>query len=100
MKHKKILGLAFVATLGLELLTTTSETALADNTSTNSHQFSGTQYRVMTAVPSELPTDPIVGAPGSPNQFDHFYSLGYISGGSPSHHSYHSKKKPRKGHKH
>lgn len=40
MKHKKILGLAFVATLGLELLTTTSETALADNTSTNSYQFS------------------------------------------------------------
>lgn len=51
----------------------------------------------MTAVPSELPTDPIVGAPGSPNQFDHFYSPGYISGGSPSHHSHHSKKKPRKG---
>lgn len=100
MKHKKILGLAFVATLGLELLTTTSETTLADNTSTNSHQFSGTQYRVMTAVPFELPTDPIVGAPGSPNQFDHFYSPGYISGGSPSHHSHHSKKKPRKGHKH
>lgn len=100
MKHKKILGLAFVATLGLELLATASETTLADTTSINSQQFSGIQYNVMTAVPSVLPTDPIVGAPGSPNQFDHFYSPGYISGGSPSHHSHHSKKKPRKGHKH
>ena len=100
MKHKKILGLAFVATLGLELLATASETTLADTTAINSQQFSGIQYRVMTAVPSELPTDPIVGAPGSPNQFDYFYSPGYISGGSPSHHSHHSKTKPRKGHKH
>lgn len=100
MKHKKILGLAIAATLGLELLATASETTLADTTSINSQQFSGIQYRVMTAVPSELPTDPIVGAPGSPNQFDHFYSPGYISGGSPSHHSHYSKKKPRKGHKH
>ena len=100
MKRKKILGLAIAATLGLELLATASETTLADTTSINSQQFSGIQYRVMTAVPSELPTDPIVGAPGSPNQFDHFYSPGYISGGSPSHHSHHSKKKPRKGHKH
>lgn len=100
MKRKKILGLAIAATLVLELLATASETTLADTTSINSQQFSGIQYRVMTAVPSELPTDPIVGAPGSPNQFDHFYSPGYISGGSPSHHSHHSKKKPRKGHKH
>lgn len=100
MKRKKILGLAIAATLGLELLATASETTLADTTSINSQQFSGIQYRVMTAVPSELPTDPIVGAPGSPNQFDHFYSPGYISGGSLSHHSHHSKKKPRKGHKH
>lgn len=100
MKRKKILGLAIVATLGLELLATASETTLADTTSINSQQFSGIQYNVMTAVPSVLPTDPIVGAPGSPNQFDHFYSPGYISGGSPSHHSHHSKKKPRKGHKH
>lgn len=67
MKRKKILGLAIAATLGLELLATASETTLADTTSINSQQFSGIQYRVMTAVPSELPTDPIVGAPGSPN---------------------------------
>lgn len=100
MKRKKILGLAIVATLGLELLATASETTLADTTSINSQQFSGIQYNVMTAVPSVLPTDPIVGAPGSPNQFDHFYSPGYISGGSPSHHSHHSKRKPRKGHRH
>lgn len=100
MKCKKILGLAIVATLGLELLATASETTLADTTSINSQQFSGIQYNVMTAVPSVLPTDPIVGAPGSPNQFDHFYSPGYISNGSPSHHSHHSKRKPRKGHRH
>lgn len=66
MKCKKILGLAIVATLGLELLATASETTLADTTSINSQQFSGIQYNVMIAVPSVLPTDPIVGAPGSP----------------------------------
>lgn len=53
MKRKKILGLAIAATLGLELLATASETTLADTTSINSQQFSGIQYRVMTAVPSE-----------------------------------------------